>query len=351
MTGVPREVFLSTAATRPGDRRLAAAFVIASIVGLALAAPFASNSWPVTPSFIAAYEAALLVSDLITAVLLIGQFRQVRSVGVLIVGCGYLFDAVIVAAHALSFPDVFSVTGLLGVSRQTTRGLRHVAVFSAIYLRLCACRSIKLGAPWRSTGFGQPSWSGNRRRWGRRRLHAADDSGHRLLPEIIRGNDYRRLLTSGISRRLVHQLGRFALLWVRTGGRTSRPMAHGRDGRMALRHLRARVISTERKRYESTLQEKNIQLQAAVEELDAFSYSVSHDLRAPLRAIDGFSKILLKQYGSNLPAGAQEYLQLVRDNTAQMGHLVDDLLGIRAAQPQAVEQAAGGDKGTSSNRS
>jgi PAS domain S-box-containing protein len=83
---------------------------------------------------------------------------------------------------------------------------------------------------------------------------------------------------------------------------------------------------TERKRHESTLQERNIQLQAAVSELDAFSYSVSHDLRAPLRAIDGFSQILLKQYGSTLAPEPREYLQLVRDNTVQMGHLVDDLL-------------------------
>jgi PAS domain S-box-containing protein len=83
---------------------------------------------------------------------------------------------------------------------------------------------------------------------------------------------------------------------------------------------------TDRKQYENTLREKNIQLEDAVKELDAFSYSVSHDLRAPLRAIDGFSRILLKQYGSALADEPREYLQMVRDNTVQMGHLVDDLL-------------------------
>ena len=83
---------------------------------------------------------------------------------------------------------------------------------------------------------------------------------------------------------------------------------------------------TERKQYEGALQEKNVELQAAVNELDAFSYSVSHDLRAPLRAIDGFSRILLKQLGPTLSAEPREYLQLVRDNAAQMGRLVDDLL-------------------------
>lgn len=81
-----------------------------------------------------------------------------------------------------------------------------------------------------------------------------------------------------------------------------------------------------RKQYEGALQEKNAQLESAVSELDAFSYSVSHDLRSPLRAIDGFSRILLEEYGAALPAAPREYLQLVRDNTVQMGHLVDDLL-------------------------
>ncbi|MDB5600169.1 MAG: sensor signal transduction histidine kinase [Xanthobacteraceae bacterium] len=83
---------------------------------------------------------------------------------------------------------------------------------------------------------------------------------------------------------------------------------------------------TERKRHERTLQEKNNELQVAVNDLDAFSYSVSHDLRAPLRAIDGFSQILLKQYGPLLTGEPHKYLQRVRDNTVQMGHLVDDLL-------------------------
>jgi signal transduction histidine kinase len=68
------------------------------------------------------------------------------------------------------------------------------------------------------------------------------------------------------------------------------------------------------------------QLQAANQELEAFSYSISHDLRAPLRAMDGFSRILLEDYASQLPAEAQRYLGLVRDNAQQMGHLIEDLL-------------------------
>jgi light-regulated signal transduction histidine kinase (bacteriophytochrome) len=76
------------------------------------------------------------------------------------------------------------------------------------------------------------------------------------------------------------------------------------------------------------LQRTNRELEAANKELEAFSYSVSHDLRAPLRAIDGFSQILLEEHSAALPAEAQEYLRDVRANTQCMGQLVDDLLAL-----------------------
>jgi len=82
-------------------------------------------------------------------------------------------------------------------------------------------------------------------------------------------------------------------------------------------------------RYSASLEqrvaERTAQLEAANKELEAFSYSVSHDLRAPLRAIDGFSRIILEEYAAVDPA-AQRYLELVRKNTKQMSQLIDDLL-------------------------
>ena len=77
---------------------------------------------------------------------------------------------------------------------------------------------------------------------------------------------------------------------------------------------------------ELRVEQRTAQLDAANKELEAFSYSVSHDLRAPLRQIDGFSKILGDEYGPSLDAGAQRYLRLIRDGARTMGHLVDDLL-------------------------
>ncbi|HWB13092.1 MAG TPA: PAS domain S-box protein [Pirellulales bacterium] len=80
------------------------------------------------------------------------------------------------------------------------------------------------------------------------------------------------------------------------------------------------------------------QLQAANKELEAFSYSISHDLRAPLRAIDGFSRILLKEYAPLLPPQGQEYVEDVRASTQQMGRLVDDLLRFSRLGRQSVSK-------------
>ena len=96
----------------------------------------------------------------------------------------------------------------------------------------------------------------------------------------------------------------------------------------------ARDIS-ERRRSEAAIAELNAELErrvaelaAANGELEAFSYSVSHDLRGPLRAIDGFSKILLEQYRGQLDTQGQHFLSRVRAGSQRMGQLIDDLLSL-----------------------
>lgn len=83
---------------------------------------------------------------------------------------------------------------------------------------------------------------------------------------------------------------------------------------------------TELKRAESNLRDYNVALQAANQELEAFAYSVSHDLRAPLRGIDGFSKALLDDYKDSIDETGQKYLGFVREGVQRMGQLIDDLL-------------------------
>lgn len=74
------------------------------------------------------------------------------------------------------------------------------------------------------------------------------------------------------------------------------------------------------------LEERTRELEAINRELEAFSYSVSHDLRAPLRGIDGFSQALLEDYGTRLDSTGQDYLRRIRAGTQRMGRLIDDLL-------------------------
>jgi len=79
---------------------------------------------------------------------------------------------------------------------------------------------------------------------------------------------------------------------------------------------------------EQRVQLRTAQLEASNKELEAFTYSVSHDLRAPLRAMDGFSRILLEEYRPHLPAEAQKYLDFVRSSAGHMGKLIDGLLAL-----------------------
>jgi PAS domain S-box-containing protein len=77
---------------------------------------------------------------------------------------------------------------------------------------------------------------------------------------------------------------------------------------------------------EQRVRDRTAQLEAANGELEAFSYSVSHDLRAPLRGIDGWSLALLEDYGDKLDAQARQYLERVRTETQRLGMLIDEML-------------------------
>lgn len=97
------------------------------------------------------------------------------------------------------------------------------------------------------------------------------------------------------------------------------------------RDISDRVLAEQRinqlnQELELRVQQRTAQLEAANKELEAFSYSVSHDLRAPLRGIDGFSQALLKRYAEGLDEKAQHYLQRIRANTQRMSELIDDML-------------------------
>ncbi len=88
------------------------------------------------------------------------------------------------------------------------------------------------------------------------------------------------------------------------------------------------AVALEHARLLGEAERRTAELDATNQELEAFSYSVSHDLRAPLRGIDGFSQALMNEYSDVLDEQAQHYLERVRTGSERMGQLIDDLLAL-----------------------
>jgi light-regulated signal transduction histidine kinase (bacteriophytochrome) len=85
---------------------------------------------------------------------------------------------------------------------------------------------------------------------------------------------------------------------------------------------------TERKLAEEALKQRTLELEASNKELEAFSYTVSHDLRAPLRSMDGYSQALLEEYAGQLDQQGRKWLKRIRASSQMMAQLIDDILGL-----------------------
>jgi PAS domain S-box-containing protein len=135
-----------------------------------------------------------------------------------------------------------------------------------------------------------------------------------------------------------------SIRWIAANGRVVRD-----NQARAVRMYGVLADITDRKQKEKDLQDlnrelqqKTIELTAANNELEAFTYSVSHDLRSPLRHVDGFSKLLSEKHSAELSPAAREHISTIRDSVAQMGMLIDDLLKLaRLGRTQLSTQATG----------
>jgi diguanylate cyclase (GGDEF)-like protein len=185
-----------------GQSRLAFAVVVLSILALFVVAPFARLPLPEIVAFIPSYESALAVSDLVTAILLFVTVDRQRAPACVTLACGYLFNAAMVALHALSFPGAFSVAGLLGGNDQTTAWL-FIFWHGGFPLFVIGYAFV----PDSHLDYGDVRGQTNRTIilsiLGVLAIVAAlavlVTAGHALLPEIIRNGDYSLMISSGVS--------------------------------------------------------------------------------------------------------------------------------------------------------
>ncbi|WP_179405300.1 sensor histidine kinase [Burkholderia guangdongensis] len=116
-------LFMSTLAPDARQYKRALTMVMLSAAVFLALAPFAKQQLADVWAFIPVYQTAMMINDLVTAGLLLGQFAILRSTALLVLAGGYLFASTMAAAHTLSFPGLFSATGLLGAGQQSTAWL------------------------------------------------------------------------------------------------------------------------------------------------------------------------------------------------------------------------------------
>ena len=147
--------FLSTLQPGRGQRRLAAIVALILAAAFMAVAPFAAVPLAQLSAFVPLYQSATAITDLITAVLLLGQFAVLRSKALLALASGYLFTACIAVAHMLTFPGLFAPSGLLGAGPQTTIWLY---MFWHAVFALAVIAYTRLGDGERPAGpHGRPS--------------------------------------------------------------------------------------------------------------------------------------------------------------------------------------------------
>ena len=124
--GDDRSIFLSTLPATARDRKIAFGVVTASAIFFSATLPFSRVQLPAVPAFVASYQSALAINDLITTILLLSQFSLLRSRSLLVLASGYLFTAVAALVHGLTFPNLFAASGLLNAGPQTAAWLYMV---------------------------------------------------------------------------------------------------------------------------------------------------------------------------------------------------------------------------------
>ncbi len=216
-TGDERSIFLATLPATNRDRMVALAVVGVSAVLFAIAAVFATIPLTPVPAFIASYQSALALNDLITAILLFSQFSLLRSRALLLLASGYLFTAGAAIIHALSFPGVFAPTGLFNAGPQTTAWLYQIwhGIFPLVVLGYALLKDRDGGAKIR--GSLRSAMLGSIVAVGLTLSVAVwiVTAKHDLLPTLLSDGHFTSYLTAALATELALSLAALLVLWFR----------------------------------------------------------------------------------------------------------------------------------------
>lgn len=377
-----RPVFLYTLATDSRHRRLAAGVVLVSIAIFLSVAPFARVALPQVPAFIPVYQSALVTNDLITAVLLLGQYSYLRARALLVLASGYLFSAFMAIAHALSFPGLFAPGGALNAGPQTTAWLYFIwhggfPLFILMYLH------------WKrralATESGLPPLKGSPHRsvflaiLGTLALSVSfavlTTAGHDMLPVIMRGNrdDSGKMFVAfctwvislvalwrmwrnrphsvldlWLMVTLVVWLFDIALASVLNGGRFDLGFYGGRVYGLLASSFVLIVLLLENGRLYAGLAQTNererqrsAELERARNDADAaakaksdFLAAMSHEIRTPMNGVIGMIDVLAR---SSLKSHQVAMVDLIRESAYSLLTIIDDILDFSKIEAGRLE--------------
>jgi len=375
------------------QRRLAGIVVLLSGILFAAFVPFAKEPLAQVWAFIPIYASALVVIDLLTALLLFGQFRIAGSRAVLALAAGYLFTALMTIAHGVSFPGLFAPTGLLGAGTQTTAWLYMCwhggfPLFVVAYAACAKRGSRDVGRASRERSIAAAVVAVGLIVGG---LVLFVTSGHDALPTIMQGNRYTPLMIGVVSvvwlvcalalavllsrRRPYTVLDQWlmvvmcawlfdvALSAVFNAGRFDLGFYSGRIygllaasfvlavlviengtlyARLAEVHAEERrrasdlqSLSTQLEATNSRFAEANRQLREQTRLKSEFLANMSHELRTPLNAIIGFADLLKE--GTGTTADRRNFAGHVFQSGHHLLALVNDLLDLSKIEAGKAE--------------
>ena len=374
-----RSPFLST--LTPDRIQWRAAWVVGLLsVALFLAlVPFAKTPWAQAPAFLPIYQSALVVVDMITMTLLLGQYAILRFRGLLVLACAYLFSALMAVAHAVSFPGLFAPGGLMGGGQTTAwlyflwhagfpllvmgytlltrrerarplpgpRSMIELAVGIALTLVIvAACIAL---AKW--TSLQMPLMAGN--------MDAQAKAAVAMVTWLVGLSAFAVLAwrkphsvidlwllvvlcvwAADSALASVFNHGRYDLGWYM--GRVYGLVASSFILAVLLLEnsmLYSRLVEANEahRRRSEDLQRLSIKLEAANRDLDAFAGGLAHDLQQPIMTIGAFAQVIQRQSGHLIASNDATHLQRIIGAAATAHRMIRSLLEFARLGQKKIE--------------